>query len=375
MSVSESIALLTPFIERDTHNLPLSSFFTIPSVNGIHDADEVESHISKTSREIAAPVRDETADYRLEGIDGFTVKKFKPSVFKLGVAIAASELRKGLNFGGTPYEQATVTDRIRTRVYPKIEQIIRKVDRALEQYASQIFLGGTVSLTVDGTNEVFTENFMPPSNHFVNASISWAGATGVPFTDMSNLADVLVVDALGPVEYALMNSVGFKDMKDTTQFKNGASSQYSGEIFRLRQDREPIHPRLGGGAIFKGVLEIGAAHEIDCYVIDGWYNRLGDLAPTKYIPDNKVILKCAGQMDATFGSIVKFSTDQNAVALLSGAASGSSGYVRIPQMRFALDTNMWMSPNREVLYFGAGTRPALIPRANETYGCITTKGF
>lgn len=375
MPQTETIALLAPHIERGTENLPLQSFFTVPTDGGFHNNDKIEYHIQNSNRSMAIPVRDPSADYRLQGLDEFTIKDTRPTCFKLGVKIAADELIKGIDLGKTAYSSAKVLERLKTKVTPAIEEVVEQYDRAMEYYAAQLLLSGAVTLT-DGTNTIFNEDFEIESDHTANASVAWTTtATAAPFSDMSSMADVLTVDALGPVQYVLMNSVGFKNMKDTTQFKNGASSSYTGEIFRLRQDREPINPRLGGGAIFKGVLEFGAEHEADCYVINGWYNAIGTGTVTKFIPDNKVILKCAGRMNKTFGGLQKFGTDKDAAAILRAGGGGASGRLGIREHGFDLSYNMWLSPNKEVFHFGVGTRPALIPISRNCFGVITTKGF
>lgn len=375
MSVTSSVLLLKPHAERDTENLPMQSFFTPPDRSAFHNDDEIKWHVEKTSRNIAVPVRDASADYRLQGLNEFTIHKTVPTCYKLGVKIAANDLIQGIDIGKTEYASKAITERLRTMVAPAITTVVKDYDRAMELYASQLLLTGAVTLT-DGTNTLFSEDFEMPDTHKADASVAWTTTgSAVPFTDMLNMANVLVVDALGPVQYALMNGVGFTNMKDTTQFKNGASKDYTGEIYRLRQDRSPINPRLGGGAIFKGVLEIGAQHEIDCYVIDGWYNAIGTGTVTKYIPDNKVIMKCAGRMDQTFGGLQKFGSDKDAAAILRAGGGGASGRLGIKAHSFDLSYNMWLSENKEVFHFGVGTRPALIPIARNCFGVITTKGF
>jgi hypothetical protein len=368
MSVTETIQLVAPYVEQDEGPLLLSSMFSVPP-DGIHNKDKVEFHIRRTSREIAYPQRDATTGYRMNGLKGFDIKQIKPTTYKEGVSASADEVMSGRSFNRTPYENPAFMARVQEVVAPTITEIIEMIKRAIEIQASQILTTGEVTLT-DGTGTVYSEDFEVLSTHFPNASVAWTTAgSAVPFTDIANLCDVIERDGKSRVRRAICNSSCFDEMKATTQFKNGASKDYTGEIYRLDETSEPVHPRLNNGAIFVGVLKIRGARKIDLYIYDEWHENASG-TKTEYIGDTKFLLEASPRLDATFGAINKFGIDTEAAAVLRrvGRATSRSGLVD-------LSYNMWFSPDREVFNFGVGTRPALCPITRDRFGCITTKGF
>lgn len=367
MAVTDTIQLLKPYIEQDEGPMLLSSFFTVPP-GGIHNKTKVEFHVQRSSRKLAIPLRNTISGYRMNGLKGFTIKEIDPTVLKEGLAISADELMQGRDIGRTPYENPAVMVKIREKVEPTIVELQEMIKRTIELYASQIFQSATVSLS-DEVGVVFTENFAPKATHFPDASVAWTtSATAVPFTDIADLCDVIATDGKKEPMRNLCNSRCFDDMKNTKQFKDGASGNYTGEIYKLHQDREPIHPRLKNGAVFKGVLEV-RGHILDLYTYDGWYDHLTTGVATKYIADTKSIIEAGPRMDATFGKLNKFGIDQQAARLVR------NGRMADPSKLADLSYNMWFSENYEVFNFGTGTRVALAPIAIDRFGAITTKGF
>ena len=369
MSVTETIQLVAPYMEEDDGPLALSSLFSVPA-DGIHNKDKVEFHIRRTSRLVALPQRDATTGYRMNGLKGFDIKTVKPTVYKEGLSVSADEVIAGRSLGRTPYESPAFMARVSEVVAPTVTEMIMMIKRAIEIQASQILTAGTVTLT-DGTGTVYSEDFQCLATHFPNASVAWTtSATAVPFTDIANLCDVIERNGKRKVRRAIVNSTGFDDMKTTTQFKNGASGDYTGEIYKLDMEASPVYPALGNGAIFQGVLRIRGGRRIDLYVYDEWYETDAGVK-TDYVGDAQCILEASPRLDATFGAINKFGIDSEAASVGQRITGRASMRDRLADLSY----NMWFSDNREVFNFGVGTRPALAPITRDCFGCITTKGF
>jgi len=368
MSATETIQLVAPYVEEDEGPLALSSLFIVPQ-NGIHNKDKVEFHIRRTSRKVALPQRDPTTGYRMNGLKGFDIKTIKPTVYKEGLSVSADEVVAGRSLGKNPYESPAFMARVSEVVAPTITEMIAMIKRAIEIQASQIITLGTVTLT-DGTGTVYSEDFECLATHFPNAFTAWSTAeTAVPFTDIANLCDVIERDGKRKVRRAICNSSCFDEMKATTQFKNGASGQYTGEIYKLDIEASRVYPDLGNGAIPQGVLRIRGGRRIDLYTYDEWYETDAGVK-TDYVGDTKFILEASPRMDATFGAINKFGIDSEAAAV-----GRMVGRMAAKPKLIDLSYNMWFSPDREVFNFGVGTRPALAPITRDCFGCITTKGF
>ena len=367
MAVSDTIQLLEPFIEADEGPAGLSSLFKVP-VGGIHNKTKVEFHVMRTSRKIALPVRDPSVGYRKNSLKSFTIKEIVPTVYKEALTIGADEVMQGRTIGKTIYENPAIMEQIRTKVAPTVMELQQMIKLAIELYGSQVLLSATVSLS-DENGVVFTEDFGPRTTHFPNASVAWTTTgSAVPFTDMADHYDVISTNGKKRVMRSIMNSKCFDDMKNTDQFKAGASSSYSGEIYRLDDSRDPIHPRLPADFIFKGVLKV-RGHETDLYTYDGYYDDPSTGAATKYVPDNKMISEAGPRLDATFGKLNKFGINQEAARLVQG------GRMADPNKLADLSYNMWFSEDYEVFNFGVGTRVALGPITIDRFGTLTTKGF
>lgn len=368
MAVTDTIQLIKPYIEEDDGPLGLSSFFKVP-VDGIHNKKKVKFHVRRSDRKIATPTRSPETGYRMNSLKGFTIKEVDPAVYKEGLAVSADEVMSGISIGKTPYDSPTIMGRIRELVEPTIVELKEMIKRAVELQASQILTTATVALVDSTGGTVFTENFAPKASHFPNASVAWTTpATAVPFNDMADVSQEITTDGKKAPKYAISNSVCFNDLKSTTQFKNGASSSYTGEVYRLDQSAKPIYPKLSNGMVFRGMLKLRAC-DLDYYTYDAWYEHPQTGTDTMFIPDNKFIICGDGRLDATFGKLNKFGMDQNAAKLVR------TGRMANPDGLIDLSYNMWFSDDNEVFNFGTGSRVALGAVAIDTYGCITTKGF
>lgn len=367
MAQTDTIQLLEPFIEDVERPTGLSSLFRVPR-GGIHNKKKTEIHIMRSSRRIATPLRDPSVGYKKNSLKSFTIKEFTPTVYKEALVVEASEIMDGQTLGRDPYQNPKIMEQIQLKVEPTFYELTSMIRGAIELYASQILQSATVDLA-DENGSVFTEDFEARAANFPNASVAWTTTTtAVPLTDLADHYDVLSQYGKRHPQRSIMNPIGFEDMINTDQVKNGNASDYTGATYRLNRERKPIFPRLPADFQFKGVLEV-RGYETDCYTYDGAYDHPVTGAYTRYIADNKVITECGPRLDATFGIISRFGEDREAKRLLR-----VGGFADRDNL-MALSYNAWFSPDYETFSFGIGTRPGLGPATIDRFGCLTTKGF
>ena len=91
----------------------------------------------------------------------------------------------------------------------------------------------------------------------------------------------------------------------------------------------------------------------------------------RYVSPEKVIVRSStGRLDATFGAIPNIGTLMGAQA--TNLLPEMPGRVSNGEGGMDLFTNVWLSPDGEQLFGGAGARPLMIPTAIDTYGCLDT---
>ena len=372
MTVARTIQLVGPYVETVDAPFHLSSLFAVPP-GGIHNKSKVQVHIRRTKKDISFPIADPSTGYHMNQRRGFSIKELAPAVYKEGIAISADDIMDEYqSFGMDPYKNPALMRKTRDEVGIVMTDLNLMIRRGLELQASQIMQSCTLTLVNDSGNTVFSEDFAPKAAHFPNASVAWTTtATAVPLTDIADLCDVIYQNGKRMPERIHMNSKTLAQMKATDSVKAAMDVNYkmtSGEFYSLKNTNQSINPLITGGGILRGVIE-ARNYALDLYVYDGDYNHPETDVITKYISDNKVIIESGGRMDATFGKINNFGTDNRANSYLV------NGRLSSRQRMADLTVVAWISPDGSILNIGIGTRALLYPVATDTFGCLTTAGF
>lgn len=375
MTISRTIQLLEPYVERASAPLHFSRLFTVPR-NGIHNQATVRVPVRRGNRAIATPMNHESTGYHQNERTGWSRKDLTPAVYKEAFGIKADDLMGQEAFGQNPFENANLMARAEEEIGLVMADLQDMIRRGMELQASQIMQSGTLTLVNAAGNTVFSEDFAVKSTHFPNASTTWATTgSAVPLVDIKNLCDLIVQDGMAMPQRVHMNAVTFAQMQATDSFlasMNRDYRTYNGEIYRLNSGVASAYAMPGsqspGGGLFRGQLEV-ANYLLDLYVYEGGYDHPNTGTYTKYLADYKCVVESGARMDATFGALNTFGTDGRANRFLTRG--------RVANRDNLMDLNIaaWITPDGDVFNVGLGTRALLYPVATDTFGCITTAGF
>jgi len=327
---------------------------------GIHSAAEVLWDVQRSNRKIAYPQANAGVGYHMNDRSGFSAKKTAPPVYMEGNALAASDLLGVRQFGQNPFADQNFMAAVNDIMSMNAAKITTMIQGSLELMASQILTTGAISLVNTANAVVFSEDFKMKETHRPVASVAWSTpATAKPVTEIANLCDVINRDGKSEPKTIEMNSSTFEEMIATTEFSDAASNQkyvFNGEVV-MPENRPNLR-----GAKYRGRFRF-RQWVLEMYTYDEEFEHPYQGTVTKYIPDGKYIIEAGERYDATFGGILKFGEDTQAMNYLGGARLNSADLLQ------DLDFNAWISLDRTVINLGIGTRPLLIPVAIDTYGC------
>jgi len=355
MSNAVTKVMLGGYQSRRMPTTFLAGMFQAPAEN-YHSSEEVEIDIMRNGEDISIAIMDLTTGARLNIEDDFTNKSFTPPIHKEKGSIPASKLIKR-EFGEDPFMSPDFQANAIARGTRLVTKMGDKIIRAIEQQSAQVLTTGTVTLTDENGASVYTIDYAPKTTHFPTAGVAWDNASSTKLKDIEDLANVVRSDGLDDPDMLIMGERAYElfindsDVKDKINLRKG-------DIARLVS-----MDRMGNGGIFRGTVEIGNySYEIWTYA--GRYKDPQTGASTKYIPDDKVVVRASmGRLDATFGAIPAITRDSRVPAQLFTRLMDSAG-------RMDLQTRGWITDDGETLFVQAGTRPLMIPTAIDTFGCL-----
>jgi hypothetical protein len=362
MSNENKKTMLAAYIEQASLPMFLQGLFQSPRGN-YFNSESVEVDVVRSGEDLAIVVQDPSTGYRMNSLDRYTNKEFKPPAFKEAVAINAWDLLQRMA-GSNPFQNDEFRSKLIAKIFAAAAKIEAKVRRSVELQAAQIMTTGTVTLIDENGTALYTLDFQPKASHLVADITAW-DAEGA--TILENLAATAgVVRADGKID------------PDQLLFGNDSWEAFiKNEAVRARFDARridlgtisPMQIR-GGGGQYRGVVEIDN-YRFDCWTYNGMYTHPQSGNATLYIPGDKVIVRASsGRLDACFGAV------PNVAQLL-----GVQNVVNLPELpgRLAntqggmdLFVRTWLSPDGDQFFAGFGSRPLLIPTAIDTIACITT---
>lgn len=243
-------------------------------------------------------------------------------------------------------------------------KIEAKIRRAIELQASQVLQTGTVTLSDENGNALYTLDYKPKTTHFPTSGTTWGQAGDNKLGDLESLAAVIRADGLTDADMLIFGADALREFlaDETVQAQLDNRRMNIGSIGRPET--------RGQGGTFHGEISIGAyTYQIWSYT--GRYTHPQTGTSTAFIDPAKVVmLSSMGRLDATFGAIPNIGkllgVDQtNLLPELPGRVSNDAGGMD-------LHTNAWLTDDGEQLFAGMGARPLLIPTAIDTYGCLDT---
>lgn len=349
--------MLAAYENEPDPTLYLSGMFQSPRSN-FHNSEEVEIDIIRSEENVSIAIQDLSTGARLNSEDLYTNKGFKPPVHKEAGPINAHKLLQRMP-GVDPFMSVDFMANAIERGMRLGRKLQRKILRAIELQSSQVMTTGVVTLTDENGATVYSIDYKPKTAHFPTVSTIWSNTASTKLADIQSLADVirsngyspdLLVMGEGSYEYFIQDSAVLARLDNRRVAGNG--------IVALE--------RMGNGGIFRGTIEIGNYH-YDIYTYDGRYTHPQTGVSTKFLPDNKVIIRDSmGRLDATFGGIPRIGApDPRLPAPLFSRIS-------LPGQMLDLQNNAWITNDGETLWTQVGTRPLMIPTAIDSFGCLDT---
>jgi len=336
----------------------LSGMFQSPRRN-FHNSEEVEIDIVRSEEDISIAIQDLSTGARLNSEDLYTNKGFKPPIHKEAGPINAHNLIKRMP-GEDPFMAVDFQANAVTRGVRLGRSLQRKILRAIEYQSAQVLTTGTVTLIDDTGAAVYTIDYAPKATHFPTSAVAWDNANSTKLADLQSLADAIRADGLADPDMIIMGEGSWN------LFLQDADVIEKLDTRRMAGTQITAAAMMGNGGIFRGTLELGN-YKYDLYTYGGRYKHPSTGVSTKYIPDDKVIMRAStGRLDATFGGIPRLTgPDPRIPAALTSRIS-------VPDQMMDLQMNAWFSSDGETMMVQAGTRPLMIPTAIDTFGCLDT---
>jgi hypothetical protein len=250
-------------------------------------------------------------------------------------------------------------------MFSGLRKVEQKIRRAIELQASQILQTGAVNLTDGGGNLLYTLDFSPKVEHFPTAGTSWASASlSQKISDLQDLATVIRSNGYASPDQLILGRSVLENLIGTEGFLE--------RLDAARADLGTLTAgsTVGSGGTYHGTLKIGA-YRYDVFTYDAEYEDPQTLASTPYLDPGKIVMRASsGRLDATFGGIPNIGQELGVTTrILPEMPSRLSSSAQ----RMDLFTNVWLSPDGEQLFGGVGTRPLMLPKAIDTFGCLDTQ--
>jgi hypothetical protein len=337
----------------------LSRFFTIDA-ESFFSTEEVEIDVDREGEDIAIAVQDLSAGYRMISADQFTNKKFPPPVFKTGFNLHAADLFKR-DVGFNPYTDVGFQTAAVNRFLGKAKKVEKLINRAIEQYASQILTTGTVTLIDYDGNAVYALDYKPKTTHFAAAGTAWNDSASVDILgDIRTRANLIRANSGKDCRRLLMGEGSFVV---ATQTNTAFKERFEKTKLNLG---ELIPPQLqDSGGTYHGHVSIGN-YRYEIWTYAGTYKHPQTGATTKYLPDDKVVL-LPDDIDfrALFGDVPRLAPPDARVIRYLPAQMAEAGGVR-------MHWNAWLNDDATALIGGVASRPLLVPTSIDAFGCIDT---
>ena len=359
MSGSTTKKMLSLYSERRPPTMFLTRFFRI-TADSFFESETVEFDIMRSEEDVAIAVTDLASGNRLSEATQYTNKEITPPIYKEAFPVNAHKLierEPGQDPFASPVYQANALRRFAS----ESRRVEAKVLRAIEWQASQTLTTGTVTLVDADGNDVYAIDWKPKSTHFFDAGTAWDDSADVDIIgDIQTLADLCRTDGKADPRHLIMGTTSFRTCIETnTAFKNKFESR--------RADLGSLAaPQLmNSGGIYHGSVTLGS-YEYLLWTYEGRYKHpeTGDV--TKFIPDDKVVmLPDIPDFQALFGSIPRLAPPEARVLPYLPSQVRDVEGVR-------LHWYAWLNDDATGLTGSVATRPILLPRAIDTFGCIST---
>lgn len=242
--------------------------------------------VRKGSQQVAVPVGSDSASPFANTADGYATKDFAPPKFYESLLISNEQLASK-QFGEISVsKEARDLNAVMDASVEASQALARKIVRAGELQAAQIFGGGAITTVDAAGNTVFSESFNSGAQFAAPGTLWSVAATCTPLADLEARASLITANSGCSVTDVAMGSNAW------ALFQNAASVKASADvrnynILTIGQDTTPPE-FLNSGAVLVGSVML-AGNRVRLWVYDRTYTSAAGVS-TKYLDTNKVVL-------------------------------------------------------------------------------------
>jgi len=362
MANTATVRALRPYINDAPAPGVLQGMFGT-TADSYKNSVEVRWDVKRDDEDIAFPLASTDSGSYHNRDDEFEDKTVIPPPYGEKFTISATSLGKSRQLGKTEYDDPGFIREANERAAYMTGKLQKKLRRGMELQASQILTLETgLNLINDSGVSVYTLDYLPKSTHFTNAGTAWSSATMAQMlADLLALGEVVRNDGLNSPARVFMGAGSFTAMSNATGFKDHFDAR--------RADKGQIVPLTTPGtesAQYRGALDVGN-YKLDIWTYGGRYKHPQTGTKTLYIPNDKVIM-LSGNMgfETVFGGIFLFNNGLPTPL--------KSLRFRGKMIKDGMDIyfNNWTELNGSGVTVELLSRPLLIPKGIDTFGCLDT---
>jgi hypothetical protein len=351
--------ILKPYIQSAPVPTFLAGFFrTTPE--SYKNSEEVSYDTMREDEEVAVPVLGDESNHN--DLGDFDNKFVVPPTYRESASISAKSLGKNRQIGETIYKDPVFQREAGDRVSMMLNRLEKKLRRGVSIQASQILT--TAKLDLVGTDGVsrFLLDYKPKSALFPNAAVAWGSATlAQKLSHIETLCEAIRDTGLEDVKRLIFGQASFSNLIDTSGIENYLDLRRGerGEINRLTN---------GGtrGGQYRGSIDVGS-YKLDIWTSGERYSHPQTGVKTKLVPDDKIIFLSDGLFETVFGRVFYLDNGQRPVISELARKRG-----KMLEQGLDMFLNNWIELNGSAATFEITSRPLLIPRAMDTFGCLDT---
>lgn len=340
-------------------SMGLDNFFQAPPEN-YFNSEKVEYDIIRSGEAVAVAIQDISADFRGNAADAFTNKEVMPAVFGETFDLQAfAPITRAPGFN--PYEDVDFQATAAKEAIRMIGLLDDKLARAKELMASQVLTTGKCSLVDAAGKVMFTADFKPKTTHFFTAGTPWNAAGATIKADLKTGCELIRDDGKGIADTVLMGAGSFEAFISNADVRADLNNDYKinqGSLSGLKYNEM--------GLAYRGLFTVGDFN-LDIYTYNGRYDAISNGAPTKYLPDAKVVIMPSTiRLDKFIGSIPRFNLPDSASIALPSLPRNFRANGR------GMSVFSYFTAGGRSLKFEMGMRTVYVPTAIDQLVCIST---
>jgi hypothetical protein len=335
----------------------LSSKF-IATPDSYYTSQTVEFDIDREGEEVAPVLTDIKDGNTKFQLDKFTNKEFKAPVIKEEFVLNAFDMDKR-QMGQDPFQSPSYLANAVAQFQKHMAYGGKRARRNMELQASQIMQDGILSLKNDKGNVAYTLDFKVKASHLPTSAVAWDNGSSTKLADLAALAKVVHDDGQSKPSQLIFGEKSWDLFVRDADVKALLDNRRA-ELGRIAPANAPEN------MTYQGYIWVGS-YRLDMYTYTSNYKDVGASTLTRYVRDESVIMIADGFVGRkTFGAIPMIVQPDSRVMGFMG------GRMSIPSVGMDFTTNAWVSPNGEAVHGSIGTRPLLIPKSIDRFGCLNT---